>query len=224
MTTYSNTVNSAKNPPMTKHKDIRHHYETRLTPGRENFDILDWGSRQAQEARFAVLAQVLRTHQLGTRDRPASLLDIGCGLTDLQTYLERQPIFTRYVGVDITPAILQEARRQWPDRELVLADIFHTNPFPPRAFDVAFCSGVMNLNMGNNHDFLPGALARITDAADCCAVVNFLHERTPHKYDHCFYYAVQDVLDAIPNAAGTVDIVDHYLENDFTVVISRGQK
>ena len=40
-----------------KVRRIRSHYERRVAPERESHEILDWGSRKDQEARFAVLAR-----------------------------------------------------------------------------------------------------------------------------------------------------------------------
>ena len=68
---------------MSKIKKIRRHYEHRITPERENFDVLDWACAESQQTRFAVLADNV---ELAGR----SLLDIGCGLGDLRTFLDER--------------------------------------------------------------------------------------------------------------------------------------
>ena len=49
----------------------------------------------------------------------ASVLEIGCGLGD--TLAARQP--TRGVGVDISPKMIEEARRKYPDLEFCVDDL-----------------------------------------------------------------------------------------------------
>jgi SAM-dependent methyltransferase len=198
---------------------IRRHYEARVTPHREPHDILDWSSRESQERRFQVLVDVLRqTFPVATVPR---LLDVGCGMTDLASYLEGHGTPVRYVGADVTLAILTEARRRHPQRLLLAADAFAAPPFAPRSFDVCYCSGVFNLNLGNNDAFASEALPRLLDLANRIAVANFLHRRCPHKYEHCHYFDPEVLSREMSRRGLRVVLVDDYLENDFTLVLAR---
>ena len=208
-----------KNP---KKELIRAHYEHRVIPGRDSFDILDWGSREAQWARFQVLVDVLLRRGLLNRDEPLQLLDVGCGLSDLCTFLGDLKLEVQYTGVDIVPGIVAEARRRHPDRDLLLADIFEREPFPKRSFDVAFCSGTFNLEMGNNDEFALAALATLAPLVRECLVANFLHCRAQDKYDHCHYYDPERMAAAIAGGGRIVEIRDDYLENDFTLTVCPG--
>jgi SAM-dependent methyltransferase len=200
---------------------IRAHYAQRVIPGRDSFDLLDWGSADAQLARFAVYARTIQERQEEYRDAAGfRVLDIGCGLTDLCTYLEHESLRVNYVGVDIVPDILAEARRRHPNRNILLADIFQGEPFRPRTFHSAFCSGTLNLEVGNNRAFVRNALAAILPLVSDCLVVNFLHERACKKYPHCHYYSPEAVIAAVPESAAGVVLIDDYLENDFTLVIN----
>ena len=205
-----------------KRQRIRYHYEKRVRPGRESYDILDWGSKESQEARFQVLLDILEegTYRLA-RDAPVRLLDVGCGLTDLCTYLGELESSVDYVGVDITFAVLGEAKRRWPRRMVFQGDVFTHPPLREREFDVAYCSGIFNLRLGNNEDFAVEALDRLLPLVRHCVVANFLHERTRQKYPHCFYFSPERVADAVHRHGATVTLIDDYLENDFTLVVSR---
>lgn len=207
---------------------IRRHYESRIDPSRENFDVLDWGSREAQEARFAALAAVLRAMAATTRAgvptvgtvQPAPcLLDVGCGLADLRRYLAERELDIRYVGVDLTLAILREARRRSGKVALLQADAIAAPPFRSGSIDVVFCSGVFNLNLGNNREFIGHALPRLTRLATRCVVANFLHVRTAHRYPHCFYTDPETVGACVAGHVRSVEVRDDYLPNDFTVVL-----
>ncbi len=205
-----------------KHKLIRSHYEHRVRPGRENYDILDWGSRESQLARFAVFRRVYQPAKASDRTAGRErLLDIGCGLTDFQSFLENHGCHFTYVGVDIVPEIIAEGRRRHPGRDVILADIFHREPFRPKTFDVAFCSGTLNLEVGNNERFVEHALSAMCPLVRRCLVINFLHCRAQHKYDHCHYYDPEAVIACVPEYMSQACLVDDYLDNDFTLALWR---
>ena len=230
---------------MSNRSRIHDHYASRVHPERAGFDILDWASADAQHARFAVLARLLRQPEAPTPPpppvpcppspvhRPPStvyrppppalprLLDAGCGLADLRLYLRESAVAVDYTGVDITPGILAEAQRRQPDARLLLADLFEEEPFPPRSFDVVFASGLFNLNLGNNAEFIRRGVPRLFSLASHRLVVNFLHERTAHKYGHCHYTHPEELLVEFRGLAARAEIVADYLPNDFTLVLSR---
>jgi len=230
---------------------IRAHYENRVAPQRESYVILDWSSRAAQCTRFEVLLEELRRPQLpaapgliqvarpemivatqkpdlaadlaaaGRVHASFSLLDVGCGLTDLCSYLAERGWRGRYVGVDITPGILREARRRWPSRPMVLADLFVKQPFKDRSFDVVFASGVFNLKLGNNEEFVCRAIPVLFQLARNCLVLNLLHRRARLKYPLCSYFDPDRFRDAVPAAASSALLRDDYLENDLTLIFWR---
>ncbi|MDT8390062.1 MAG: class I SAM-dependent methyltransferase [Lentisphaeria bacterium] len=208
---------------MKSKKDlIRRHYEPLVRPGASHHEMLDWGSREAQLARFRVLAERLKAEGLFTTNRPPSLLDVGCGITDLKTFLDTEGLSVDYTGVDITPAILDQARTKHPDRKIIQADVFKDPPFPAAAFDVVFCSGTLNLKLGNNAVFAAEALAAMRKLAGKLLVVNFLHQRTRKKFSQCHYYSPDTIRETARRVAAPfldLAVIDDYLENDFTLAI-----
>ncbi|MFO7822179.1 MAG: class I SAM-dependent methyltransferase [Lentisphaeria bacterium] len=204
-----------------RHKLIRAHYEHRVIPGRDSYDVLDWGSREAQLARFHVLVDILLENKFPTPSEaaPSRLLDVGCGLSDLCTLLQKLKFDIDYVGVDIVPAIIKEARRRHPERKLLLADIFQEEPFQAESFSAVFCSGTFNLEMGNNDIFLLHAMDRMLPLVSDCVIVNLLHVRTAEKYDHCHYYDPDRLIPKLSPKASRIDLRDNYLENDFTLTL-----
>jgi len=197
---------------------IRQHYTPRVTPDRPNHEILDWGSREGQLARFRVLVDALRREFPGTAPGPR-LLDVGCGMTDLADHLAEEGVPVRYVGVDLTLAVIQEALRRSPGRLLVQADVFTQSPFPLGVFDVAYSSGVFNLRLGNNRQFVLNAVPALLAQTERLVVVNMLHIRTQVKYPHCCYFDPDDIAAELAHHAASVQIVDDYLENDCTLIL-----
>lgn len=198
---------------------IRAHYEARVAPERETYEILDWGSRAAQIARFDVLVSLLQRFFHG--GRVPALLDVGCGLTDLAQYLDDKGFPVRYAGADITFGVLAEAARRFPGRRLLQADVFAAPCLAAGCVDVCYCSGVFNLQLGNNESFVQHALPRLVDLAGSFAVANFLHRRAPHHYPHCHYYDPEFIVASMERQGYAVSLIDDYLENDFTTVLRR---
>jgi len=203
---------------MLRVERIRQHYEARVRPDRESYDILDWANRESQLCRFDVFGRVLDACGVAPG---FSVLDVGCGMTDLAEYLQSTGRPATYIGVDITYGLLKEVRRRCPTRRIVQADVFSEPPFPAASVDATYCSGVFNLQLGNNDAFALQALPQLARLARTVAVANFLHRRTAEKYAHCYYFDPDHIVAAMERQGLLVDIIDDYLENDFTVVLRR---
>jgi SAM-dependent methyltransferase len=195
----------------TRPDRIRRHYEHRIQPQRPNYDVLDWASEGTQHARFEVLAGAVDLE--GKR-----LLDVGCGLGDLLGFIQRRGLSVDYTGVDLLDRMVQAARVQHPRGAFVAADIFSASPFEPASFDVVFCSGALNLNLGNNRQFLPWALERLFELSRKWVVFNLLHARFKHDDPSYFHYEPNDVLEVLSRFNCSVRLIDDYLPNDFTCV------
>jgi SAM-dependent methyltransferase len=190
---------------------IRAYYEPRIIPGRASHEVLDWASASSQQERFRVLVDNV---ELAGR----SLLDVGSGLGDLLAYLRRQEVEADYTGVDLVEKMVHQARQRFPNGRFLQADVF-ADPCPlAETWDVVFCSGMLNLNLGNNEQFLPRALARFVALADEVVVFNLLHQRMADQ-QHLYQYndpgRVGRILADLPVEAR---LVDDYLPNDFTFI------
>ncbi len=201
---------------MDRIEAIRAYYERRMSPERESYDILDWSSAASQRMRFEILADNV---PLAGR----SLLDVGCGLGDLAAFLQERDLAVEYTGVDVLERMIDACRERLPARQFVHADIFTGGDVAPGLFDVVFCSGIFNLDLGNNLAFLAGAIRRLLELAREHAVFNLLHARSPFKQQGYFFYDPQEVLALIPPGACDARLIDDYLPNDFTVICRKTQ-
>ena len=196
---------------MSKRHEIRAHYEPRIVPGRANYDVLDWASQQSQLARFEVL--VANVDLAGK-----SLLDVGCGLGDLWGFLKDRDIRVAYTGVDLVEKMVAAARDRHGDGHFECGDVFAEDMFKPGGFDVVFGSGIFNLDLGNNAEFLPGAIARLLELAGEYLVFNLLHKHAAREAGPYFYFDPKQVRAILADLPCRSRIIDHYLPNDFTVI------
>lgn len=208
---------------MSKRRKILDHYEPRIHPGRENFDVLDWASAESQQKRFSVLAQAVDLEG-------KTLLDVGCGLGDLLGFLRKREISVDYTGVDLSEKMLDAARRKQPAGRFIHADVFAETSdesdgsapaFSARSFDVVFCSGIFNLNLGNNAEFISKAITRLMELSRRYVVFNLLHARATIRTGRYAFYDPEEIMAEIRPAGWEVRLIDDYLPNDFTVVCRR---
>lgn len=102
-------------------------------------------SREAAELRQRV--DPLRSDQLirwiRVREeevqRPASVLDVGCGLGDVAHDLSLHLPGREYVGVDISPVAIETARETARSKQTFHVAEATALPFPSERFDVSFC-------------------------------------------------------------------------------------
>jgi len=199
---------------MKRKRAIHSHYEPRISPYRAGYDILDWASPESQQARFKVLGENISL-------AGKSLLDVGRGLGDLCGFLKDRKIAVDYTGVDLIAKMVEAARQRYPDGRFVCADIFQEDTFQPEQFDVVFCSGAFNLNLGNNREFLPVAIRRLLELSREYVVFNLLHHRARGTDGRYFYFDPEDVRRLLAPTECEMRFIDDYLPNDFTAICTK---
>jgi hypothetical protein len=89
---------------------------------------------------------------------------------------------------------------------------------------VIYTSGIFNLDLGNNIDFLKRAIRLFLDLSRKYVVFNLLHRDSPDREDKYFYSSpdeVADLLEVYSDRIGSVEFIEAYLKNDFTTVIRK---
>ncbi|MBR6198788.1 MAG: class I SAM-dependent methyltransferase [Spirochaetales bacterium] len=195
---------------------IYDHYKDNFGKALTNDKILDWESRDAQEIRFSILKDFILANNL----TDITLLDVGCGLADLYDYLVRFDIRSGYTGIDILPEMISLAKQQHPDLQLIAGDIFADDLLPDR-FDVVYSSGIFNIDLGNNYDFLRNAVKRFMSLSKRYVVFNLLADTSLDKEAGYFYFNKQRVETLLSECKITdYKIITGYLHNDMSVVIN----
>lgn len=199
---------------------IKRHYAHRVIPGRSHFDILDWAAPETQVRRFEILAD-----NVALQGR--SLLDVGCGLGDLVSFLDKRGIEVDYTGVDIVEQMVARAKQLHPLRRFECENIFNNARATGKAetnfkkfdfFDIVFCSGALNLNLGNNLEFVKTALVAMLSHTRERLVVNMLHARIAVGQPQYFAYNPDSILAILQPLCTEVRLIDDYLPNDFTII------
>lgn len=180
---------------------------------------VDWPCRPTQELRFV---QLLRLCDFSA---PFSLTDVGCGYGALLAFLARRHRRKEisYLGVDLSEAMIAQARRLWRKRgnaEFAVASK------SPRVADYSIASGIFNVKLDQSDalwtEFVAQTLTALRLTSRRGFAVNFLAPLThdadpkPELYrapssvwrDHC----------AREFGAG-VEVLDNYGMREYTLLV-----
>lgn len=203
---------------MDRIETIRLYYESKMGLGLPDHSVLGWESEEAHFLRFEALADQI------TLDNK-SILDVGCGMGSLAVYLKMKKIKAQYTGVDILKSMIDSAKEKGLDARFLCCDIFQDNCFENERFDLIYASGIFNLNLGNNNDFLFNAIKLFLELSNETVAFNLLHCDSPDREECYSYFSPEEVknklLEMFKDKLEGITIVDSYLRNDFTLIMSK---
>ena len=193
---------------------LKSYYEPNIGKGFPDYKILGWESKEAQYLRFnALISTVVLENK--------KMLDVGCGLGNLLEYLNDKKIKLDYTGVDILDSMVESAKAKKLVGRFYCIDIFESHSFSDESFDVIYSSGIFNLNLENNKEFLIKALNRFILLSRDVIAFSLLHKNSLDKEDLYYYFDPDEVVTMINQLfpeLKKIQIVEGYLHNDFTVI------
>jgi SAM-dependent methyltransferase len=201
--------------PMDEERKVLDFYAQRWKEYGYDTRSLGIGSRESQEVRFGVLAEIADLTN-------ASILDVGCGFGDLRAFLERKGIPVRYTGLDIQPAFITEARRRHPGAEFFCADVERFEPENPP--DYVLISGTFNVKFREDQEaWVFGVLRRLFERARRGVGINMLstYYDPGHYRDDMFYCEPERALAGAHAITRWVTLRHDYLPHDFTLYLYR---
>jgi len=176
-------------------------------------NALFWTSREIQEIRFQILLEAGMT-------AGDTLLDVGCGFGDFSAWLARQGVSVKYTGIDLSPELLEEGRRRYPDIALHEGDLFEFDP-APSSYDWITLSGTLNRDHGDGGDYARAVIRRMYQVTRKGIAFNLLdarHRWTQGRWDLQSFHP-DDITELAASLSSTYLVRDGYLPNDFTVLI-----
>lgn len=186
-----------------------------------DYKVVDWESEEAQNLRFKALIEHFNMNG-------NVLLDVGCGVGSLAEYIDKNNINLYYIGIDIMPEMVERAKSKNYKNispQFMTMDFFKKTDIKDDV-DYIYTSGIFNLNLGNNEEFLKEAIEAFLLAARKGVCFNLLDISCKEKYGDKYYYykkddillLTQDILKKL-NLSYKIHIEDKYLQNDFSVFI-----
>jgi len=176
---------------------------------------LYWGSRGHQKVRFRVLAEI----GIAAGD---SLLDVGCGFADLQSWLIGHGLQVDYTGVDLSPDIIALATELHPGERLLCGELFDFD-FAPQSFDWVVLSGTLNWQLHDDGAYARQVIARMFELCRHGVAFNMLNARSRDmkELQELVAFDPGEVLTWCSGITEDSRCRSDYLDNDFTIYMRR---
>ncbi len=169
-------------------------------------------SQRTQRMRFEAF---ITQHQLDGK----SILDVGCGTGDLWSHLKRHNLKSAYMGVDLSPKMIEVCQRLHPDAQFEAQDILTWDA--GRTFDYTISIGIHNIKIENGWELLKQVTARQFELCSVAAHLSLLSDRYQQFADHIQPWAVEQVLAFALTLTPFVLVQHHYLPHDFSITLYR---
>lgn len=184
-------------------------YEALLVEHGDTFRALDWGSRESQQKRFEVLAGIGVTK--GDR-----ILDVGCGLADLNAWLIEHRPGVDYSGIDLTPGMVEKAQARFPNAKIMNKTIFDED-LPIGPFDYLFASGIFVFRQEGPENYLFSTIEMMYSLCDKGISFNSLSFWASEKSPGEFYADPGNVINFCKKLSHRIVLRHDYHPADFTV-------
>lgn len=174
---------------------------------------LGWTEEAGQQRRFAALCEIGEIAE-------SSVLDVGCGYGDLKDFLDRRYCGFDYVGIDQMADFVLEAQRrhgQRPNCYFCIADAT-TEELP--VVDFVLASGLLSYRC-EQADHYRDMIARLYASARRGLAFNMLDARKFPVHPLLVGHDRDEVLGWCREMCDEVQVVDGYLDDDFTVLMRR---
>lgn len=123
-----------------------------------------WSSKENQLIRFQALSEIANLDN-------TSILDVGSGLSDLYFYLKNtKNINVRYTGIEISSSHVIEAKKKYPEVEIINADFLY-HEFN-KTYDYVLSSGAFNIEMPDHENYLKTVINKMYQLANLGVAFN----------------------------------------------------
>jgi SAM-dependent methyltransferase len=171
----------------------------------------DYGTPGAQATKFRVLAGV-------TALAGRSVLDVGCGFADWSDWLDREVGAVRYTGIDITAAMIDEARRLHPSLDLRVANVLDGDVEGP--FDVVTANGIFYLLGADAPSLMQRIVTKMYDLCSVAVAFNTMSSWAPADPGE-FAADPHETVEFCRSLTPWVTLRHDYHHRDFTVYLYR---
>lgn len=182
---------------------------------------LGWGSKEDQLVRFE--SSIRYTNFTGK-----SVLDIGCGFSDLYQFLNEKNIqIKEYRGIDINAKLIEVAKNRFPENRYTVRNILINN-YDTEQTDIVTLFGLLNFKLDyDNLKYTKDMLAAAWKITKETLIVDFLSTHLTTNYpkeDVVYYHNPTDVLDICFELSENLLLVHDYRpipQKEFMIVLRK---
>ena len=178
-----------------------------------------WSSEEDQIGRFILLTKIFNRAFVPEN---FSVLDVGCGQGDLCGFLKNRGAECGYLGIDVSPKMIESAKNKYPDEDFILSN-FQTHDFGDYKFGYVICNGMFSLKINDQLDVVKDCISKMYDLTDVAMSINFLSNKASNeqKFDQYFYYEPTDILKHCFKLTKSVNLKHSYCDHEFMVTLHK---
>jgi ubiquinone/menaquinone biosynthesis C-methylase UbiE len=173
---------------------------------------VDWGSKESQELRFKILAEIGELS--GTK-----ILDVGCGLADFYSWLAEHGISVEYNGIDITAAMIKNAASRYPELSLSVGNLLNDFKINENEYDYVFASGIFYRRFEAPYRFFEDMISQMYRLCTKGVAFNSLSMWSAKKTAKEFYADPIKIITLCNKITHKIIFNHNYLPNDFTIYL-----
>lgn len=210
-------VKSAEGSLEAQLEKVAKFYNDRFAIEGHSVKSVGWKDQASQFLRFDMLF----------RDYDASgktILDVGCGLGDLYTFLSQKYGDTfHYIGIDISESLIQSAKEKHRAQncEFFHSDISSFVRQQRRSIDYAVESGMLSFKIDDNEAYAKAVMTEMFMIANDGASLNFLSDQVDYQLDKNFHYDACKVLAWVKGMTRNFNLYQDYPLWEFTVSLRK---
>lgn len=193
---------------------LAEHYMPLLTKHGDSYGSVNWGSQKSQTTRFKVLVDSL---PLSGSEIP-SILDVGCGLGHLLSYILENDLPFSYFGIDAVSQMIEQAQIRHPQ----MKSKFQTaqlSKFESQQFDYVVASGIFYVACDKQR--MEQDIASMFNLCKKAIAFNSLSSWATHKDQGEFYADPIKVLQFCRTLTPRCVLHHDYMGHDFTIHLFR---
>lgn len=203
---------------MDSHKNSFNHiatyYDELISKYGHDPRACDYGRIESQAIKFRVLAEAASLNG-------KSLLDVGCGFADYYRYLSKSYDGIRYVGLDITPAMIVEAKKLEPALDLRCGNILEWDS--EELFDVVTANGIFYLIRDDPKIKMEAIIEAMYSKAGSVVSFNSLSSWADDQEPQEFYADPLETLAYCKTLTPWVSLRHDYHSRDFTIYMYKNR-
>jgi len=195
------------------------HFSRLLSRHGQSHRSLEWRSQEAQQRRFAVLAEI------GLRDRH-TVLDVGCGTGDLVHWMLHHDLTPRdYLGLDITPAMVEAARARFPEHRFLRGCPLTDPDLLDDRYDWVLASGIFAHRYEDPEAYMHRMIGAMLERATLGVAVNSLSSKAPNAAQWTMFHANPEATLAWARTVAPVAVLrEDYDPHDFTLYLYQSEE
>jgi SAM-dependent methyltransferase len=194
-------------------ENIINRYNERLSKHGYSAETLGWGKKDRRKLRFHILASQWNLNG-------CSVLDFGCGFGDFYAWAKEEGIHLDYIGVDLNPNLIAEAKKVYPEANLISGDIFK-DALPLTQYDYIISSGTHNTKIADNKVFIENTFELFNKYSTKGFALNFLSDKAEIKYPDVNYSSPEYILGLCYKYSNRVVLRNDYMPFEFTVFVDK---